>query len=127
MVLSVPDAMAVQAVGYRCLIQERNLEITRVFRNAAWTILQLRISSSRFPTQVCNMTDHLAAASTKDTITLELSDLSLANAEATLIHRVLQETGWNLNRAARRLEIARGTLYSKIKKYHIGTDMRVIP
>ncbi|MEA2014020.1 MAG: helix-turn-helix domain-containing protein [Thermodesulfobacteriota bacterium] len=65
------------------------------------------------------MTDHPAAAPARDTITLELSDLSLANAEAILIYRVLQETGWNLNRAASRLEIARGTLYSKIKKHSI--------
>lgn len=74
------------------------------------------------------MTDHLAAAPAKDTITLELSDLSLSNAEAILIYRVLQETGWNLKKAARRLDIARGTLYSKIKKHHIRmTDMRVLP
>lgn len=74
------------------------------------------------------MTDHPAAAPAKDTITLELSDLSLANAEAILIYRVLQETGWNLKKAARRLEIARGTLYSKIKKHHIRmTDMHVLP
>ncbi|MBE9571514.1 MAG: hypothetical protein IMF11_12870 [Proteobacteria bacterium] len=51
--------------------------------------------------------------------TLELRDRSLANAEATLINEVLLETGWNLKRAARRLKIARGTLYSKIKKHNI--------
>jgi len=44
---------------------------------------------------------------------------SLANAEATLIQEVLQETDWNLKRAARRLKIARGILYSKIKKHNI--------
>lgn len=51
--------------------------------------------------------------------TLEMRDRSLANAEATLINEVLRETGWNLKRAARRLKIARGTLYSKIKKHNI--------
>jgi transcriptional regulator of acetoin/glycerol metabolism len=36
-----------------------------------------------------------------------------------LIHKVLQETNWNLRQTARELEIARGTLYSKIKKHNI--------
>jgi two-component system NtrC family response regulator/two-component system response regulator HydG len=31
----------------------------------------------------------------------------------------LGETNWNLKQAARELDIARGTLYSKMKKYGI--------
>lgn len=65
------------------------------------------------------MSDHSRTKATKEEITLELKDHSLANAEATLIQEVLQETDWNLKRAARRLKIARGTLYSKIKKHNI--------
>lgn len=61
------------------------------------------------------MSDHPA----KTEITLELRDQSLANVEATLIRSVLQETDWNLKRAAKELDIARGTLYSKIKKHNI--------
>jgi DNA-binding NtrC family response regulator len=65
------------------------------------------------------MSDHSGTKATKEEITLELKDHSLANAEATLIQEVLQETDWNLKRSARRLKIARGTLYSKIKKHNI--------
>ena len=65
------------------------------------------------------MSDHIATGPVQEEITLELTDHSLANAEATLIQDVLQETDWNLKRAARRLKIARGTLYSKIKKHNI--------
>ena len=65
------------------------------------------------------MSDHIATGPVQEEITLELTDHSLANAEATLIHRVLQETGWNLKLAAKELDIARGTLYSRMKKYNI--------
>lgn len=65
------------------------------------------------------MSHHPATVPAKEEITLELRDHSLANAEATLINEVLQETGWNLKRAANRLKIARGTLYSKINKHNI--------
>jgi transcriptional regulator with GAF, ATPase, and Fis domain len=51
--------------------------------------------------------------------TLHLPSKSLPLAEETLIRMVLEETNWNLKRAARELDIARGTLYSKIKKYRI--------
>jgi DNA-binding NtrC family response regulator len=51
--------------------------------------------------------------------TLRLSSRSLPLAESTLIRKVLEETHWNLKKAARELDIARGTLYSKIEKYRI--------
>lgn len=54
-----------------------------------------------------------------DEVILELSDGSLHKAEATLIHKVLQETNWNIRRAAEELHIPRGTLYSKMKKHKI--------
>lgn len=60
----------------------------------------------------------------KEAITLELADYTLANVEATLINKVLKETDWNLKKAARRLEIARGTLYGKIKKHNIRRSAR---
>lgn len=50
---------------------------------------------------------------------LRLPSKSLPLAESTLIHKVLEETNWNLKQAARELDIARGTLYSKMKKYRI--------
>ena len=51
--------------------------------------------------------------------TLRLSSRSLPLAESTLIRKVLEEADWNLKKAARELDIARGTLYSKMKKYRI--------
>ena len=52
-------------------------------------------------------------------VILELTDGSLHKAEATLIHKVLHDTNWNLNQAARELDIPRGSLYSKMKKHNI--------
>lgn len=43
----------------------------------------------------------------------------LSDVEASHIYSVLEEKQWNLKRAAEALNIARGTLYSKIKKYGI--------
>ena len=65
------------------------------------------------------MSDHSRTETTKEEIILELTDCSLPKAEANLIHKVLQETNWNLRQTARELEIARGTLYSKMKKHNI--------
>ena len=50
---------------------------------------------------------------------LYIKETSLSKLEETLIRKVLEETGWKLRQAARELEIARGTLYSKIRKYDI--------
>jgi DNA-binding NtrC family response regulator len=44
---------------------------------------------------------------------------SLAAMEKTHIAAVLDDTGWNISRAAAILEVDRGTLYAKIKKYGI--------
>jgi transcriptional regulator of acetoin/glycerol metabolism len=35
------------------------------------------------------------------------------------IERILNETGWNVSRASRQLDIDRQTLYNKIEKYGI--------
>jgi len=39
--------------------------------------------------------------------------------EKKLFHDILEETGWNKKRAAKRLGISRSTLYNKIKKYNL--------
>jgi PAS domain S-box-containing protein len=44
---------------------------------------------------------------------------SLADNERRLIMRVLQETNWNKHDAARRLQVTRSTLYSKIRRYNL--------
>ncbi len=56
---------------------------------------------------------------------LTLTSRSLPAAESALIRKVLEESDWNLKRAAEKLDIARGTLYGKIKKY--GIQRSVIP
>ena len=50
---------------------------------------------------------------------LRLSSGSLSLAEATIIRKVLEQKNWNLKRSAKELDIARGTLYNKIKKHGI--------
>ncbi len=42
---------------------------------------------------------------------------SLADMERVHLQRVLDETGWNISRAARELDIDRTTLYAKIRRY----------
>jgi DNA-binding NtrC family response regulator len=66
-----------------------------------------------------DLPDSVKQAFEKKKFRLSLTSPSLALAEATLIQRVLDENHWNLKQAAMELEIARGTLYSKIKKYHL--------
>jgi two-component system NtrC family response regulator/two-component system response regulator HydG len=52
-------------------------------------------------------------------LVLQLPSKSLPLAEKTLIRKALLENNWNLKQAAQELEIARGTLYSKMSKYGI--------
>ena len=66
-----------------------------------------------------NLPKELKETSPKKEVDLRLSSRSLPLAEATIIRKVLEETDWNLKLAAKELDIARGTLYSKMKKYGI--------
>ncbi len=65
------------------------------------------------------MSNHSRTETAKGLIILKLTDHSIPKAEAALIQKAIQETNWNLKKAAGRLEIARGTLYSKMRKYNI--------
>jgi DNA-binding NtrC family response regulator len=47
---------------------------------------------------------------------------SLADVERLHVKRVLDESGWNITRAARLLEIDRVTLYNKIKRYGLERE-----
>ena len=66
-----------------------------------------------------NLPEELRKGSQTKEFALRLPFRSLPLAEATMIHKILDETNWNLKQAAELLSIARGTLYSKIKKYGI--------
>ncbi len=46
-------------------------------------------------------------------------EYSVSKNERNLIESVLRECNWNKHKAARLLDISRGTLYSKLKKYQI--------
>jgi two-component system NtrC family response regulator/two-component system response regulator HydG len=69
--------------------------------------------------QPTNLPDSIKQAFQNKEFRLTLTSPSLPAAEATLIQKVLNENHWNLKQAAMELEIARGTLYSKIKKYKL--------
>jgi transcriptional regulator with GAF, ATPase, and Fis domain len=49
---------------------------------------------------------------------------SLAENERHLILRVLQESNWNKHDAAKRLQVSRSTLYSKIRRYGLEKDYK---
>jgi len=55
----------------------------------------------------------------------EVHSTSLADNERRLILRVLQKANWNKHDAARRLQVTRSTLYSKIKRYGLGKGISV--
>jgi two-component system NtrC family response regulator/two-component system response regulator HydG len=69
--------------------------------------------------QPANLPDNIKQAFQNKKFRLTLTSPSLPLAEATLIQKVLNENHWNLKQSAMELEIARGTLYSKIKKYNL--------
>ena len=69
--------------------------------------------------QPINLPDNIKQAFQNKKFRLTLTSPSLPLAEAALIQKVLNENHWNLKQAAMELEIARGTLYSKIKKYKL--------
>lgn len=52
----------------------------------------------------------------------QLAGKSLADIEKYHIRKLLEESDWNISRAARLLEIDRVTLYSKMKKYGLKRD-----
>ncbi|MGA1844858.1 MAG: sigma-54-dependent transcriptional regulator [bacterium] len=67
----------------------------------------------------CVLPDHIKDSS-QTPYTFNLPSRSLPAVESALIQMVLQEKKWNLNKAAKELNIARGTLYGKMKKYGIS-------
>ena len=56
----------------------------------------------------------------RGTIALEAKDRSIRALESQLVHRVLEDTQWNISRAASILGINRTTLYNKIRVYNLG-------
>jgi len=50
---------------------------------------------------------------------------SLVENEKRLILKVLRQTRWNKHEAARKLQVSRSTLYSKIQRYGLRPDQAV--
>lgn len=55
-----------------------------------------------------------------DKVSFSLGSKSLRKMERSLLANALEETNWNLSKAAQILEISRTTLYSKIKKHKLA-------
>ncbi len=70
--------------------------------------------------QPADLPEGLKSMASFPPVTLTLPSHSLAQAESILIRSVLEECEWNLKKAAKILEIARGTLYGKMNKYGIS-------
>ena len=87
-------------------------ELSNVIKSAIVFCKHKQITSDNLP-------DHIKQASQSKPYTLSLPSRSLPFVESELIHMVLQEKDWNLTKAADELNIARGTLYSKMKKYDL--------
>ena len=56
----------------------------------------------------------------RNVIVLDGTDCSIRRLESQLVRRVLDQTGWNISRAASLLGINRTTLYNKIRLYGLG-------
>ncbi|MCC6673060.1 MAG: sigma-54-dependent Fis family transcriptional regulator [Planctomycetes bacterium] len=56
----------------------------------------------------------------RSVITLEAENRSIRSLEGQLVQRVLEETRWNISKAAAILGINRTTLYNKIRAYNLG-------
>ncbi|WP_299980191.1 sigma-54 dependent transcriptional regulator [Desulfobacula sp.] len=87
-------------------------ELTNIIENTVIFCKGRQITPDDLP-------EKLKGSSQTKMLDLKLSSRSLPHAEATMIHKVLEETDWNLKQTAELLSIARGTLYSKIKKYEL--------
>ena len=57
---------------------------------------------------------------TPSAIVINTQDRSIKNVEGQLVAKVLDETGWNISKAAALLGINRTTLYNKIRLYNLG-------
>ena len=59
-------------------------------------------------------------AITRGSITLEIKDRSIRALEGQLVAKVLEDTSWNISKAAAILGINRTTLYNKIRLHDLG-------
>jgi len=88
-------------------------ELANIIEHAVIFSRSKLLDKDSLPPQIRPAENHTAGR------TLNLTSSTLADVEEALIKKVLQETNWNLKKAAETLDIARGTLYGKMEKYHL--------
>lgn len=88
-------------------------ELANVIEHAVVFCKGSLLDSSLLPSQISK-----PAAGTTETAP-DLQVAPLAQMERQLITKALQDSNWNLKKAAELLDIARGTLYGKMEKYGI--------
>jgi DNA-binding NtrC family response regulator len=88
-------------------------ELTNVIERAVVFCKKNKITPHILPASICKQSGSKPFA-------LTLTSPSLPEAESALIKKVLEESDWNLKQAAEKLNIARGTLYSKINKFGLN-------
>ncbi len=93
-------------------------ELANVIEHAVVFCRDQELKPAHLPPEFCR--PNALPQSEEEVFNLTLPSHSLAQAEATLIRKVLEEKEWNLSQAAEELDIARGTLYSKMQKYNIN-------
>jgi DNA-binding NtrC family response regulator len=110
-----------------CLIEEKesagfDRESIRLMMDYDWpgnvrelqnTVARCVLLSSRGCICAEDLPERIRALQTAPT------EYSLAKNERNLIVRVMRACNWNKHKAARLLDISRGTLYSKLNKYHL--------
>jgi DNA-binding NtrC family response regulator len=93
-------------------------ELANVIEHAVVFCRESELKPAHLPSDFCGAPP--APHTELEVFSLSLPSHSLAQAEAILIRKVLEEKEWNLSQAAEELDIARGTLYSKMQKYGIA-------
>ncbi|MDD2500863.1 MAG: sigma-54 dependent transcriptional regulator [Geobacter sp.] len=88
-------------------------ELANVIEHAVVFCRNKSLGADNFPTHLRDHSVQPTAASP------DTASPTLADVERALIEKTLEESHWNLKKAAKTLDIARGTLYGKIEKYQL--------
>ncbi len=94
-------------------------ELKNAIEHAAITCPSGMIDELHLPTFTGGALDGSDAIN-RSTITLESPDRSIRALEGQLVSRILDETSWNISKAASILGINRTTLYNKIRLHSLG-------
>jgi DNA-binding NtrC family response regulator len=103
-------------------IEPFSLEIMQILMNYDWPGNIRQLENAIHHAVILAQGDAIQKSELPDFLTRKspshVTD-TLAENERRLILRILEECDWNKHQTARRLNINRSTLYSKIKKYNL--------